>query len=162
MTTKTYTGHIINGRITGIGQQLSNDIKDIESQEILLTIEPVRRTKTLQQLRAFHGTVLDQVQQCHMEMDGEYMSKDKIKFQLKERHLDKKLLYWSDGTPVMNKVEHPEKPGVYFQYHVKTVPSLADLTKEQMMRFIEAIISEYWHNYQFSIVLNEKVIAKAD
>ncbi len=65
MTTKTYTGHIINGRITGIGQQLSNDIKDIESQEILLTIEPVRRTKTLQQLRAFHGTVLDQVQQCH-------------------------------------------------------------------------------------------------
>lgn len=162
MTTKTYTGHIINGRITGIGQQLSNDIKDIESQEILLTIEPVRRTKTLQQLRAFHGTVLDQVQQCHMEMDGEYMSKDKIKFQLKERHLDKKLLYWSDGTPVMNKVEHPEKPGVYFQYHVKTVPSLADLTKEQMMRFIEAIISEYWHNYQFSIVINEKVIAKAD
>lgn len=162
MTTKTYTGHIINGRITGIGQQLSNDIKDIESQEILLTIEPVRRTKTLQQLRAFHGTVLDQVQQCHMEHDGEYMSKDKIKYSLKERFLDKRPLYWSDGTPVMNKVEHPEKPGVYFQYHVKTVPSLADLTKEQMMRFIEAIISEYWHNYQFSIVLNEKVIAKAD
>lgn len=151
MTTKTYTGHIINGRITGIGQQLSNDIKDIESQEILLTIEPVRRTKTLQQLRAFHGTVLDQLQQCHMEMDGEYMSKDKIKFQLKERHLDKKLLYWSDGTPVMNKVEHPEKPGVYFQYHVKTVPSLRDLSKEEMSKFIEAIIYEYWHNYNYQI-----------
>lgn len=162
MKGKEYNGIIINGKITGIGKELTDDIKAIKEMPIILKIEPVRRTKTLQQLRAFHGTVLDQVQQCHMEHDGEYMSKDKIKFQLKERHLDKKLLYWSDGTPVMNKVEHPEKPGVYFQYHVKTVPSLADLTKEQMMRFIEAIISEYWHNYQFSIVLNEKVIAKAD
>ncbi len=162
MKTKRYSGYITNGKITGIGKELSEDIKDIESESILMTIQFVKNSKTLQQLRVFHGAILDQVQQCHMEHDGEYMSKDKLKYQLKDRHLDKVPMYWSDGSPIMNRVEHPEKAGVYFQYHVKTVPSLADLSKEQMMRFIEAIISEYWHNYQFSIVLNEKVIAKAD
>lgn len=150
-----YNCQVKNGRITGIKNDLENDLRNIEFADIVLIIEEIGDRKTLSQLKAFHGPVLDQVQRCHLENEGEYRSTDKIKEQLKDQFLEKKPIYWSDKTPVMAKVEHPEKDGVFFQYHVKATPSLSELSIAEMNNFITDIIDYYWQNYNWSIVIDE-------
>lgn len=144
---------IKNGKLIGIKEDIQNALKGIEYMSVVVMIEEIKDFKTINQLRGFHGTLLEQVQRYYLETDGEYKSLDKIKNELKEQFLDKVPLYWSDTTPVMNKIEHPEKKGVFFRYHVKVTPSLSGLSKDEMRHFIDKIIYYFSNTCNWHIVI---------
>jgi hypothetical protein len=90
-----------------------------------------------------------------MSTNGLYKTKDRIKHELKEMFLTKKRRYWSDGSPVIIIIRHPEKKGVFMEWHMEEVPSLAKLTKNQMREFFDAIRDHYLHNFSLDIQIGD-------
>lgn len=130
---------------------LDKKIKEAGNVDELTLVIKDGRVRSPEQNRAFHGTILDQVQQVHMEVDGEFMSKDRLKEKLKEMFLPKVKRYYTDGSAVMVKIPHPERHGVFFNWHLEEVPSTAELDVDQFTAFITEIKSHYLHNYGYSI-----------
>jgi hypothetical protein len=143
---RTHEGKLILDRKT-----LEQKVKGNPDADGLTLIIKDGRMRSPEQNRAFHGTVLDQVQQAHMDVDGEFISKDRLKEKLKEQFLPKVKRYYEDGSPVMVKIPHPEKPSVFFHWHFEEVPSTADLTVEQFTGFLNEIKAHYLHNYGAAI-----------
>ena len=67
--------------------------------------------------------------------------------------LPKEKQYYTDGSPVMLILQHPERKGVTYQWHLEKTPSLADLSIEQMRGFIDAILEYYLHERGRHIVI---------
>ncbi len=125
-------------------QKMQADFKQIgQCENVVLIVKPVENEKTLQQLRAFHGPILEQIQAFEEASTGHYKTTDRIKYELKERFLEKKKRYYSDGSPVIIKIQHPAKESVTMDWHFEELPSLADLSKDQMRGFIDAILDYY-------------------
>ncbi len=144
---------VIDGQLKYDQRTVFQNIKNVQNAELIMRISEIRDKKSYAQIKAFHGTILDQVRECHIQNEGEIIPKDRLKQHLKAKFLEPQKLFWSDGTTVTQKVEHPDRPNVYFNIAVTKIPSLASLTKEQMTDFISRIIDFYWTNYQFSIVI---------
>lgn len=149
------SGRIKDGKLILSQSQIDQYTKNCLDAEVIVKVEEIRDPKSYEQIKVFHGTILDQVRECHMENEGEVISKDKLKSMLKNEFLEKIPQYWSDGTQVVQMVEHPDRKGVFFQIPVKVTPSLSKLTKEQMTEFISKIIDHYWQNYGWSITIRE-------
>lgn len=137
-------------------RSLEQKIQESPDVDELTLVIKDGRVRSPQMNRAFHGTILDQVQQAHMDVDGEFISKDRLKDKLKEMFLSKVKRYYSDGSPVMVKIPHPEKQDVFFHWHLQEVPSTADLGMEEFSAFINEIQSHYLHNYGCDIQILEQ------
>lgn len=90
-----------------------------------------------------------------MGMNAIYKTKDRIKHELKEQFLTKQRRYWSDGSPVIIRIKHPEKKGVFMEWHMEEVPSLAKLTKNQMREFFDSIRDYYLHTHGLDIQIGD-------
>lgn len=135
---------------------MQRDFKEIgDCENVQLIIKPEGDEKTSAQIRAFHGPILEQIQSWEMATNGIYKTKDRIKHDLKERFLQKKRRYWSDGSPVIIRIQHPEKKGVSMDWHMEEVPSMAKLSKNQMREFIDAIRDHYLHEYALDIQIDD-------
>lgn len=143
-------------QIVSFVEQKSIEFYEKGAECVNIKISIPKREKSYEQIKAFHGTIIDQVQEYHQERNGVFKSKDRIKDELKNEFLVPKKQYWSDGSPMMIKVPHPERKGVYFEYHLEKVPSLADLTVEEMNDFITSIIDNFTHERNYPIIIEPK------
>ncbi len=151
-----YKGIEENGKIHAAFDRMCEEAhENYPNAELLITIQRLKDPKSWEQIKAFHGTIREQVQGFH-ESNGTWKPLDKIKKELKEQFLEPEKEYYSDGSPVMLKIAHPEKKGVVYEWHKEVIPSLADLSKEQMTTFISDIIDHFWHKHGYSIIIEEK------
>ena len=134
---------------------LCHDVKDCPAAT--LTLEPEGDEKTGPQIRAFHGPIIKQVQDWIMANEGTFKSVDRVKHELKEQFLEKQKKYWSDGSPVILRIQHPIKKSVFTEWHMEETPSLSKLTMDRMRGFIEAIMEFYWDNYQYRIKIDPEL-----
>lgn len=152
----SYLCSVVNGKLVTPTERLRSEISQLpDCENLVLAIREEKTPKTYEQIKAFHGTVCEQAQACYLEQDGEFMSLDKVKQGLKEQFLVREKQYYNDGTPVMLKLPHPERKGVFYEYHYEALPSLADLSIEQMRSFIDSIIAHFLHDRGFQIVIEK-------
>lgn len=158
-TKLTYRAAIVIGQLfIPDRKQMQADFKEIaHCENVIVTVMPEGEEKTNAQIRAFHGPILEQIQAFEMATNGRYKTKDRIKHELKEMFLQKKKRYWTDGSPVILRIQHPEKKGVTMDWHMEEVPSLAKLTKNQMREFFDAIREYYLHNFALDIQIGDDV-----
>jgi len=150
----TYPASIQKGKLTLPSEQLKKDIKNVgECLFCEVVIREPYKGKTAAQLGAFHGPIITQVQDHYMDTDGVYMGRDTIKAELKEMFLPKVKQYYTDGSPMMKTVNHPEKKGVTYQWHYEKTPSLADLSLDDFRAFIDAILDWFQHERGLTIIL---------
>lgn len=155
LKTLTYIGRIEGGVLHVPRRRMQHDIAQVMDEPMVeITIRPEKRGKTQEQLGAFHGPIVEQIQADYMARDGVYKSEDRIKFDLKNQFLIKEKKYWSDGSPVLLQIQHPEKKGVTMTWHMEQVPSLADLSLEQMRDFIDRILEWYQHERGLTIIID--------
>lgn len=154
----SYLCSLERGKLKLPRQRVLDELSKLpDCENLVLTIKEEKTPKTYEQIKAFHGTVCEQVQACYLEQDGEFKALDKIKAELKEQFLGREKQYFSDGSPVMLKIPHPERKGVFYEYHYEAVPSLADLSIEQFRGFIDEIIAYFLHQRGWQIVIEEKL-----
>ena len=158
-TKLTYNAAIVNGQLfIPNRKQMQADFKEIaHCESVIVTVMPQGEEKTTPQLRAFHGPILEQIQAFEMSVNGRFKTKDRIKHELKEAFLQKRKRYWSDGSPVIIRIQHPEKKGVTMDWHMEEVPSLSKLTKAQMREFFDAIREYYLHTFALDIQIGDDV-----
>ena len=151
----TYIGRIEGGVLHVPRRRMQHEIAQVMDEPMVeITIRPERRGKTMAQLGAFHGPIVEQIQTDLMATDGVYKSEDRIKQELKEMFLTKVPQFYDDGSPVLIKIRHPERKGVTYDWHYEKVPSLADLSLEQMRDFIDRILEWYQHERGLTIIID--------
>ena len=156
-TQLTYSASIVKGQIFIPNRaEMKNDFLEIgDCESVTLVVKPESPAKTNKQIRAFHGPILEQIQSFEMAINHVYKTKDRIKHELKDTFLTKQRRYWSDGSPVIIKIQHPERKGVFMDWHMEEVPSLSKLTKNQMREFFDAIRDHYLHNCGLDIQIGD-------
>jgi hypothetical protein len=155
LKTLTYIGRIEGGVLHVPRRRMQHDISQVMDEPMVeIIIRPEKRGKTQEQLGAFHGPIVEQIQADYMDRDGVYKSEDRIKQDLKEMFLPKVPQFYDDGSPVLIKIRHPERNGVYYDWHYEKVPSLADLSLEQMRDFIDRILEWYQHERGLTIIID--------
>lgn len=154
----SWAASIKDGVLIAPKHRIKNDISRVvgDHQNLRLTIEEEINPKTYPQLKVFHGAICEQVQSYYLETEGVFKSLDKIKYDLKEQFLIKEKKYYNDGSPVMLRLPHPERRGVFFEWHLEETPSLSTLSMEQMNSFINSIIDNFVHEKGWSIIINPK------
>jgi hypothetical protein len=153
----TYPASIQNGKLTLPRKQLEKDLQKVgECLFCEVVIREPYRGKTAAQLAAFHGTIIDQVQAFIMATEGVYKSRDRIKEELKDQFLPKEKQYYSDGSPVMVTIQHPEREGVTYEWHMERPPSLAKLSLDDFRAFIDEILGWFQHERGLTIVIEPK------
>lgn len=152
-----YLASLKDGKLTLPRARMEAELKLCEDEpDVEVIIRREKRPKTWEQLKAFHGPVIEQVQADKMSRDGVYKCADQIKDELKNQFLPKVKQYYSDGSPVMIQVLHPERPGITYAWHLEKTPSLETLSVEQMRGFIDAIVDYYWHELEVRIIIEQK------
>jgi len=155
LTKLSWPVEIENGALKIPRERMKRDLYQItDNPEAMLILQPVENPKTYRQLRTFHGPIIHQIQDFIMATEGVYKSRDRIKFDLKDQFLQKRKKYWDDGSPMVWKIQHPTKEGVYTEWHVEEVPSLSDLSIDDARCFINAILDFYLHERQLTIVID--------
>lgn len=152
---KSFTvARIESGKLIANKQAIAADVTKMKDGDVSVEIKPYVRSKTYEQLKAFHGVVVPQVQGIIEKFEGMCYTTERVKDDLKAAFLKKVKEFYSDGSPVLIKLPHPEKKGVFYMWHKEDVPSLADLKVDEMNQFISDIIAHFWDAYQESIVID--------
>lgn len=125
-----------------------------DNPEALLILKPMDNPKTHRQLRTFHGPIVHQVQDFIMATEGVYKSVDRVKYELKEQFLQRRKKYWDDGSPVIWKIQHPTKEGVFTEWHVEELPSLSELSIDDARAFIDSILDYFLHERGLTIIID--------
>ncbi len=148
---------VINGKLVMNRELFVEKISHSPDQlGCTLTLSPPVNPKTSLQVRSFHGPVLQQIQVFYKKTEGIEIPLDKIKHILKRQFLAPVKQFFSDGTPVLIKIEHPSKPGIHFESQLEEIPSLADLSIEDFNSFLSEIIHFYHHNFGFLIIIDDR------
>ena len=149
-----YLASLKNGKLTLPRARMEKELAMFEDEpDVEVIIRREKRPKTWPQLKVFHGPIIEQIQSDMMATQGVYQCAERIKNDLKEMFLPKEKQYYTDGSPVMLTLQHPERKGVTYQWHLEQTPSLADLSIEQMRGFIDAILEYYLHERGLQIVI---------
>jgi hypothetical protein len=144
-----------DGQLLAPRARITKEVGELKDcPEAVLILKPLGQKKTLDQLAAFHGPIVEQVQKFYEDFEGVYKSADRIKHDLKEQFLIREKRYWDDGSPVILNIAHPTKPGVKMQWHLQELPSLEALTIDQFRGFITAIIDWFWHERGYRIEID--------
>lgn len=149
----SHIARLVSGELIGL-PDIRAELKQMRDGDVLFSVSEFKRPKTWEQLKAFHGPILQQIQADIQGREGVFKSLDRIKADLKERFLTKEKKYWDDGSPVLLQIQHPEKKGVTMTWHMEETPSLADLTVEEMNGFISEILEWYLHETGLDIQIN--------
>lgn len=146
---------IEDGQLSAPRKRMVKEISELaDNPEAQLILKPMDNPKTHRQLRTFHGCIVHQVQDFTMAIDGVYKSADRVKYELKEQFLQKRKKYWDDGSPVVWKIQHPTKDGVFTEWHVEEVPSLSELSIDDFRGFIDSILEFYLHERGLTIIID--------
>ena len=152
LTQLLYLCEIKDGQLLAPRPRIRKDLAEmLDCPEVEMRLRPVGKDKTLEQLAVFHGPIIEQIQAYYMAAEGIYKCRERIKSELKDQFLPKKKQYWDDGSPVLVKIPHPEKQGVWYQWHLEQTPSLSTLTVDGFRGFIDAILSHFLHSEGLSI-----------
>jgi hypothetical protein len=152
---KSFTiARIESGKLIADKQAIARDTAKMKDGDVSIEIKPYVRSKTWEQLKAFHGVIVPQVKAFIEDREGISYTIERIKDDLKNTFLSKAKQFYSDGTPVMVKMAHPDKPKVSYLWHFERVPSLADLKVDEMNQFISDIIAHFWEKHGESIVID--------
>ena len=155
LTELRYIGSLQNGRLILPRERMKKEIMELEDMEdVLVIIKPEKQPKTIDQIRAFHGPIVEQVQTYYERIEGLYKCPEAVKDDLKEMFLKKVPQYYTDGSPLMVKMPHPEKKGVFYYWHFERLPSLSDLSIQEMNTFINEIINFFLHERGFIIEID--------
>jgi len=155
LKTLTYIGRIEGGVLHVPRRRMQHDISQVMDEPMVeIIIRREKRPKTWLQIKAFHGPIIEQIQADYMVREGVYKSEDRIKQELKEMFLKKEPQFYDDGSPVIIKIQHPERSGVTYDWHYEKLPSLADLSIEQMRDFIDAILNHFLHERGLDIQID--------
>lgn len=158
LTQLRYLGSLQSGKLKIPRERMERELAMCEDeQDIEVVIRREKRPKTWPQIKAFHGPIIEQIQADYMAREGVYKSADRIKHELKEAFLKKEPQFYNDGSPVIIKIQHPERRGVTYDWHFERVPSLADLSIEQMRGFIDAILNYFLHERGLHIVIDPEM-----
>lgn len=156
---KSFTiARIQAGTLIADKQAIAADVARMKDGDVSVEIKPYVRSKTYEQLKAFHGVVVPQVQAFIENREGMLYTAERVKDDLKAAFLKKVKEFYSDGTPVLIKLPHPERKGVFYEWHKEDVPSLADLKVDEMNQFISDIIAHFWEKHGESIVIDSPEI----
>ena len=152
---KSFTlARIESGKLIADKQAIARDAAKMKDGDVSVEIKPYVRSKTWEQLKAFHGVIVPQVKAFIENREGMSYTVERIKDDLKNTFLSKVKQYYSDGTPVMIKMQHPDKKNVSYLWHMEVLPSLADLKVDEMNQFISDIIAHFWEAHGESIVID--------
>lgn len=150
-----YLCEIKDGQLLAPRPRIRKDLAEMrDCPEVEMRLRPVGKNKTLEQLAVFHGPIIEQIQAHYMAAEGIYKCRERIKAELKDQFLPKKKQYWDDGSPVLVKIPHPEKQGVWYHWHLEQTPSLSTLTVDGFRGFIDAILSHFLHSEGLSIEID--------
>lgn len=154
---KSFTiARIESGKLIADKQAIARDTAKMKDGDVSIEIKPYVRSKTWEQLKAFHGVIVPQVKAFIEDREGISYTIERIKDDLKNTFLSKAKQFYSDGTPVMVKMAHPDKKNVHYMWHLETVPSLADLKVDEMNQFISDIIAHFWEAHGEGIVIEPR------
>lgn len=157
LTELKYLGSIKSGKLHAPRDRMSKELFQIDDEDdVEIVIRREKRPKSWPQIKTFHGPIVNQVQAHYMDTEGLYKSPDRIKRELKEQFLSKEKQFYDDGSPVMIKVAHPERKGVFYDWHMEVIPSLADLSVEQMRGLIDTILAYFLHERGCNIVIEPR------
>lgn len=157
LTEIRYIGSLKNGKLELPRDRMARELAQYDDEEdIEVIIRREKRQKTWEQIKTFHGPIVNQAQAHYMDTEGEFKSLDRIKQDLKDQFLPKEKQYYDDGSPVMITIQHPERKGVTYKWHLEETPSLADLSIEQMRGFIDAILAYFLHEREFKIEIDPR------
>lgn len=155
LTSLRWFVEVKDGKIIAPKTWISKEVATLKDcPRATLTLKVEGKEKTHAQMRVFHGTIIEQVQDFIMATEGLYKSVDRIKHELKEMFLIKRKRYWDDGSPVIIKIQHPTKPGVSMDWHFEELPSLSELTVDQARSFIDHILDYCLHEKGLSIEID--------
>jgi len=136
-------------------KRMQQEIAKLDDEpDVLVTVAREKTPKTWPQIKTFHGPIVEQVQAFIEQTEGVFKSPDHVKAILKNMFLEKEKVYWNDGSPKMVTIPHPEREKVSMEWHEARLPSLADLSIEQMRAFIEAILEYYFHECDLIIEID--------
>lgn len=159
LTTLTFLARVHSGKIVSNRDEIARAVSTVDDCEMLIILRRITGRGCGKMMRAFHGPILQQIQADLMAREGRYKDVERIKAELKEQFLGKRKQHWSDGSPVIIQMPHPERKGVTFDWHLETVPSLADLSREEFRAFIDAILDHYLHEQGLDIQVGEDAFA---
>ena len=158
LTQLRYLGSLQSGKLKIPRERMERELAMCEDeQDIEVIIRREKQPKTWAQISAFHGPIIEQIQADEMAREGLYRSEDRVKQELKEMFLKKEKQYYNDGSPVIIKIQHPERKGVTYDWHFEKLPSLADLTLQQMRGFIDEILNHFLHERGLRIVIDPEL-----
>ena len=154
LTSLHYLASLKDGKLVLPRDRMKRELAQcLDEPDIEVVIKREKRPKTWPQIKVFHGPIIEQIQADMMATQGVYQCEERIKHDLKEQFLPKEKQYYSDGSPVMLTLRHPEYKKATYQWHLEKTPSLADLSIEQMRGFIDAILDFYLHERGLQIVI---------
>lgn len=146
---------IKDGKMLAPRPRMIKEIAELSDvPEARLTLSTEANPKTHRQLRVFYGPIIEQIQDFYMSVEGVYKSADRVKHELKQQFLQPIKKYWDDGSPVVIRITHPTKEGVKMDWHMEVLPSLGDLSVDQMRSFINAVREYFLHERGLSIEID--------
>lgn len=158
LTSLRWFVEVKDGKILAPSKAISKEVAALnDCPRATLTLKVEGKEKTHAQMRVFHGPIIEQVQSFIMATEGLYKSVDRIKYELKEMFLIKRKRYWDDGSPVIIKIKHPTREGVFMEWHFEEVPSLSELTVDQARSFIDHILDYYLHEKGLHIEIDPEL-----
>lgn len=155
LTQLLYLCEIKDGQLLAPRPRIRKDLSEMaDCPEVEMRLRPAGKNKTLEQLAVFHGPIIEQIQAHYMACEGVYKCRERIKWELKDQFLPKEKQYWDDGSPILLKIPHPEKKGVWYHWHFEQTPSLSTLTIDAFRAFIDAIINHFLHEKELIIEID--------
>lgn len=118
-----------------------------------LFVRAERQPKTWEQIKAFHGPIVSQYIDYVQEMEGRTINEERAKRELKAQFLEIQPVFNDDGTAHMIFVPDPYNPGGWVEVHEHRLPSLADLSVEEMNQLITDILDDFQHVRGWPIVI---------
>jgi len=139
----------INGdKIRAPWNSIRREVCEKLTGDIEMTFEPSKGTRTLRQIRYFHGPLLKSVQEFYQERDGLTKTFDRIKQELKEEYIGIEPLDWDDGTPML--LPRMDVNGNIIMIRESRTQSLSDIGFEEMKELLSLIVHDFltrkgWH-----------------
>jgi hypothetical protein len=150
LTRLSWLVSVRNGQIKIADATRARMLREVERLEdwdnCKLTLTREARPKTHKQLGLWHVALIPQIQDFFMSTEGVFKSVDRVKQEMCTQFLKPRPQYYTDGSPVMVNLPHPERKGVFYQWHFEKQPSLEDLDVDEMRSLIDAVLNYFHHD----------------
>ena len=122
---------------------VANWLSQMADCDVTVTIQNAPNRTTAAQNAYFHGVIVPTIQAFEKETTGIDKDAATVKEELKNSFLPKRKKFYSDGSPVIISVQHPEKRFAQFEWHLELCPSLSELNYSEFKSFISRVQAHY-------------------